>query len=76
MTIVFTTYMVLESLHLAKRLLVPCATDCASFPGSFCKEISRGVGGKIPIISKLRPFYSSITLTIYQLGKNNLEMFG
>jgi hypothetical protein len=37
-------YMVLESLHLAKRLLVPCADDCASFPGSFCKENFVGGG--------------------------------
>jgi hypothetical protein len=38
MTIVFMTYTVLESLHLAKRMLLPCAIDCVSSPELYIGE--------------------------------------
>jgi hypothetical protein len=50
-------YMVLESLHWAKRLLVPCAVVCESFLEVSVRKILRGLGNLL-IISKLRSDYA------------------
>jgi hypothetical protein len=74
MTMKFTVaYIVLESLHLAKRLLVLCVVGCEFFPVVSVRKIS--VCDNLIITSKLRLCYTILT-TIYKLGKNNLDRFG